>query len=261
MFNIFIAFIYYIWQTISGVYSAMQLTKPTDRLPALSGIATKYHESTGSRYLAGMWERDLLPQLCWQATTLATESQRLTYPYHQYLSPSWSWVSISQPVIYNMNYLQSRIEPGVVVSDVQCEVPGLNPFGQVTKGHLRLRGKITQICLDCDDPLRPWGYVVKNRSDWEFIPDCILREEGDNIVRASEGQISSVFSANATCIFIGGQKVKQNMEGENMSFALVLGRSNIDGDIFHRIGLLISRDEDGFGCLFKVALNREVYII
>ncbi len=43
-------------------YSSLQLIKGTDKLLALSGIA----HACAAHYLAGLWEADLVAQLCWR---------------------------------------------------------------------------------------------------------------------------------------------------------------------------------------------------
>jgi len=45
-------------------YSASQLTVATDKLAALSGLASVFHHRLGGRYFAGHWEFDFLVHLC-----------------------------------------------------------------------------------------------------------------------------------------------------------------------------------------------------
>lgn len=42
------------WATIVSVYSGLDVTKPGDRLPALSGVASRVGEQFRSHYLAGL---------------------------------------------------------------------------------------------------------------------------------------------------------------------------------------------------------------
>jgi hypothetical protein len=47
------------WHSIVIVYSRRSLTKSSDKLPAISGIAAIYQEMTGASYLAGIWDTDI----------------------------------------------------------------------------------------------------------------------------------------------------------------------------------------------------------
>ncbi|KAL2060080.1 hypothetical protein VTL71DRAFT_9902 [Oculimacula yallundae] len=53
------------WQSIAQNYQSRQLTVATDKLPALSGIATIFHHLSKDTYLAGLWESELPCGLLW----------------------------------------------------------------------------------------------------------------------------------------------------------------------------------------------------
>ncbi|KAH6662169.1 heterokaryon incompatibility protein-domain-containing protein, partial [Halenospora varia] len=48
-----------LWWRIITRYSGRCLTKRSDRLPAVSGLASLFHEATKHEYLAGIWREDL----------------------------------------------------------------------------------------------------------------------------------------------------------------------------------------------------------
>jgi hypothetical protein len=48
------------WTGLVQTYSETNLTKTTDRLPALSGLASEFQRVTKARYLAGIWREDML---------------------------------------------------------------------------------------------------------------------------------------------------------------------------------------------------------
>jgi hypothetical protein len=52
-----------VWQQIVELYTRCDLTKPDDKLPALSSIATRYAAATGMTYIAGLWKERLPCQL------------------------------------------------------------------------------------------------------------------------------------------------------------------------------------------------------
>lgn len=75
-------------------YTARSITKHTDRLPALSGLAQAVVQETKGVYLAGLWKTGLLEGLLW---CKARGGQALTKT-PEYVAPSWSWASVVGPV-------------------------------------------------------------------------------------------------------------------------------------------------------------------
>lgn len=53
------------WINILEIYSSCRLTRYTDRLPVISGIASQYQRLTGDQYLAGLWYSHLPGSLLW----------------------------------------------------------------------------------------------------------------------------------------------------------------------------------------------------
>ncbi|KAK3988198.1 heterokaryon incompatibility protein-domain-containing protein [Cladorrhinum sp. PSN332] len=55
-----------LWWDIVQQYMRRDITKLSDRLPGLSGLATRFHRTLNCRYLAGLWEDGLLNGLLWR---------------------------------------------------------------------------------------------------------------------------------------------------------------------------------------------------
>jgi hypothetical protein len=53
------------WIAQAVQYSALKLTVPSDRLPAITGLAKMVHEIMNCRYLAGIWEDTIPESLLW----------------------------------------------------------------------------------------------------------------------------------------------------------------------------------------------------
>jgi hypothetical protein len=145
------------WHRLVEQYSFLQLTKATDRLPALSGLAQRASLFLGT-YLAGLWSVNLLSDLMWRVDKLDFESMRST----QYTGPSWSWVAVTQPVEYWQDLeneilfeeharesaiptLVSRCRETHIYSHVKPA--GKNPFGGVASGILEVTGYYRQARL------------------------------------------------------------------------------------------------------------------
>lgn len=77
--------------------------------------------------------------MCWQCVSNAKGNH--TRP-KEYTAPSWSWASvIGQFAITNLGGWDDLVE----VVNVEVEVKGLNPHGQVAGGILELRGVLERI--------------------------------------------------------------------------------------------------------------------
>ncbi|KAI0531524.1 hypothetical protein GGR58DRAFT_524435 [Xylaria digitata] len=70
-------------------YSTRDITKDTDRLPALLGIASALRAITGDDYMYGTWRGGLLEGLAWCSST----KNGLSRP-EKSDAPSWSWASV-----------------------------------------------------------------------------------------------------------------------------------------------------------------------
>ncbi|KAN0115527.1 Heterokaryon incompatibility protein (HET) domain containing protein [Hyaloscypha variabilis] len=76
-------------------YSARGLTVPTDKLPAVSGLAHQVQAVVRSGYHAGLWADSIAYGLQWERCGLLQRAER-------WRSPSWSWASLDGPVEYTI---------------------------------------------------------------------------------------------------------------------------------------------------------------
>ncbi|KAI0101350.1 heterokaryon incompatibility protein-domain-containing protein [Nemania sp. FL0031] len=61
------------WHEIVAEYTSLDLTFEKDMFPALSGVAKQMQRVRGSRYLAGLWEDNLIEDLLWGTFSLYAE--------------------------------------------------------------------------------------------------------------------------------------------------------------------------------------------
>jgi hypothetical protein len=81
------------WRSLVETYSGCRLTFSTDKLVAISGLASRIGRDMQCEYLAGMWRRDLEHQLLWKVVkpekAVVADGTR---------GPSWSWASVDSAV-------------------------------------------------------------------------------------------------------------------------------------------------------------------
>ena len=93
------------WYIGVQYYTRRLLTFQEDRFPAIAGFASKCEEEglTSGRYLAGLWEDDVLLGLTWtKGQNPKDEETRV--PAVSDRAPSWSWASINREVIWVVAY-------------------------------------------------------------------------------------------------------------------------------------------------------------
>lgn len=126
-----------VWFEIVRCYSKCKLTKASDKLAAIMGLAVVVQKSLGCRYVAGMWEQDVVDQLPWYLTPVEAPGSRDEV---RAMGPSWSWVSVNGCVIHRLKYLS--YEPRtrrVEVEKLEVDYASDNSFGAVTRAELSLR--------------------------------------------------------------------------------------------------------------------------
>lgn len=153
------------WLSFVETYSRRELTKETDRLPAVSGIVSelilgrphptgKPQHPENEIYLAGVFKDDLMRKsLFW------TKDYDYPTPLKRsstYIAPSWSWASVSGPIKFEIDgdttystlgekragddSLWSRAKWTPLLLDASVALTGLDPFGQVDFGWILLQG-------------------------------------------------------------------------------------------------------------------------
>lgn len=144
-----------VWLAIRGEYSRRSLSYQGDKLVAVSAIAEELGQTYNSRYLAGMWERDLAIDLQWSCPrneTVGGDGHNRRPRAPGYVAPSWSWASVSGAVEDFVQVWEDEGNNGgigykngfgfeVVSCEVELAVPGFE-YGAVISGILVARGRI-----------------------------------------------------------------------------------------------------------------------
>jgi hypothetical protein len=81
-------------------------------------------------YLAGLWKEDIEDQLCW--SSLKAQKRPA------YRAPSWSWASVDGGVSYHSSQEGVLEERYAHLVDAKMDLLGLDPFGQVSSGEIRI---------------------------------------------------------------------------------------------------------------------------
>ena len=125
------------WSNIVRTYTSSALTKPDDKLVAISGLAKKVQSRFGGQYLAGLWRESLASQLLWHRSR-GRDDQPLRRVM-TYRAPSWSWAAVDGSIEMPD---WSHLECLVTVTGAHVVPLGGDVMGQVKGGHIELIGTI-----------------------------------------------------------------------------------------------------------------------
>lgn len=161
------------WDDIIKAYSRRKLTKATDRLVAISGLAKKMREAVDDEYLAGLWKSRFFVQLCWSVNHSSDKFFHSLRRPRPLLAPTWSWASTLQPI--GTWPVSETTSPLSEVLEVNLQYPTDDSTGEVIGGYLRLRTVLEPVDLSQKDNrpgslffLQAWKMVATGIFDEKF---------------------------------------------------------------------------------------------
>jgi Heterokaryon incompatibility protein (HET) len=137
------------WMKIAEDYSHRLLTRNSDKLIAMSGIAMELCERTRQEYICGLWKPHIEAQLCWRVKAELANGIPVVRS-KEYRAPSWSWLSIDGEISFpykpNVGLNSDNDGDGgekdfaslVKIESVSTQLP--NDFTKTTSAVLTLRG-------------------------------------------------------------------------------------------------------------------------
>ena len=225
------------WQDVVRSYSRASITYKTDKLIAISAIAKEFAALMGNEYVAGLWQNDLLRQLCWFPDGPELDQPLSTVDRLPYQAPSWSWTSLNRLIQNKLNTDWSfdvkenaASADNAEVLDVRITPVGEDTTGQISRGIITIRGPIVYGTFSTTQPVvgaQPW-YIseIYNFSDIR-APD-ISRQVRGNIFWDREPRYETLLALLEVCF--------------KFDIVLIL---EINHDWLHtRVGLFISADPE-----------------
>lgn len=143
------------------IFSSKHLTFETDRLPAVAGLASKVAEITRSRYLAGLWQNNLVRDLLFtispgpESIPFRERIRQLSMTESNNARPSWSWTGIRGRYVPAYDDLALELTT-TYRDDVRCKLncqlldapitmSGSNPYGQVKSASLKIKARVISL--------------------------------------------------------------------------------------------------------------------
>ncbi|KAE9380862.1 HET-domain-containing protein [Stipitochalara longipes BDJ] len=156
-----------VWRSLVEIYTRRNLTIPSDRILAISGLAQRCGVIYSDMYLAGLWRRSIEDDLLWTRKDFLYEarpSDRVRPATFQ--GPTWSWTGINGAV-------QFRTPPGLSqMSFIGADIRLVEPravYGAVKSAVLKLRGRVRPATWGSDGRLYHWNGPLLR---FNAIADC-----------------------------------------------------------------------------------------
>lgn len=250
------------WHQLLADYCTRAITFTQDRLPALSGIAKVIQENTGSGYIAGLWQDNLLVDLTW--TVPSGKDEVCALP--EYRAPTFSWASVESAISFRINP-HKPWTPGVTIVGVKSEALGKNPLGRVRSAEMELRGCLFEASLVYSPGITKRYFALWNNKSIQFLADTRLeefntvRDDGQSIMsvrRSALGSIAQPAQTGPSIFLLYYGKTHQETGSVTTWNFLVLGRSTSKLGCFERLGWAFS---DGFAGHAETAAQTTVTIL
>lgn len=178
--------VYSNWYQMVADFTARHLTYDTDKMPALSGVATEVAKFEKGTYYAGLWWEDMALGMVWYKY----REMELKKP-SEYLAPSWSWASLNGRT-FNRPFETDKITlPEVLFRECYLEYKSDDPHGAIKSGWLDLSAPVVKLVQrECE--YSPLVYKYDLDTAFEFssldVRDVETDDDGDDLNR---GQGSS----------------------------------------------------------------------
>ncbi|KAH7060555.1 heterokaryon incompatibility protein-domain-containing protein [Macrophomina phaseolina] len=213
-------------------YSRRALTKQTDKLPAVSGLAKLVCQKAKARgerveYLAGIWyDASWRMNFCWTTTSAVSYEglgQMLSGVEHDsrsYVAPTWTWASRKEGADFRSeSWRPDMIRPTeldcVIIENNVCSSTDKNPFGTVEpESHLLMRGRLSKdppslsaLQRQHEGSVYQWAATLEACRPLEFSVDWHLLVEGEKArnmedLRMFIVQISAVGGIHLNGLFL-----------------------------------------------------------
>jgi len=239
-----------IWREIVQDYTQMNLTYERDIYPAISGVAKIMSSIVKSRYIAGLWQSNLIEDLLWSTS----RPERVHRP-DTWRAPTFSWASVTSSgrgIQYRLmgpmtkmlglvseleNLNKERVYAKFIRGD--CTLVGHDHTGELLAGYIVLEGPLIRgVVKETRDLYDPYDIYVPGQSKlyyWDpcncVFPDYNWSTEGDSQVKPG----STVY-----CLKL--LSIKAHSWQRQYLMCLILRRVNDVDKSYERIGLLQYRE-------------------
>ena len=180
------------WMELVEDYMRRDISRPSDRLPAINSVMGRIARRQGWVPLWGIWADAIVEGLTWEAKQSASleETASLCVMNTDYYAPSWSWASVNGPIsytaakptpllkdVYDLEVEDFDDSSGLITLtgraiyvEMRCVSSWVNPAGDSSQDKsFRYRYEVLHLheigpfLIKADVPLKPWSGIVNGR--------------------------------------------------------------------------------------------------
>ncbi|KAE9364806.1 HET-domain-containing protein [Stipitochalara longipes BDJ] len=260
------------WTTLVEEYMSRNITRPSDRLPAMEAAMKRIERSQGWSPLWGMWANALVESLGWESWEhsgrVGSHAGRMN-PGHY--APTWSWASVdgrishvsakpaedvtlNDPRVYDLEIRKLNAASGlitvaghVILVELSCRIEvGQLDDGETLQEGLKYYYEVLGVYADAKGPkafpmkpdvaLKPWNGDVNGR----HIETIIRVPYGEEIPEKS-------WTAHCLCLLVSKNRLR--------SLVLFLGASLREPGGWERIGMVDGLHPGIFGNSQRQTIN------
>ncbi|KAF2994115.1 hypothetical protein E8E14_000810 [Neopestalotiopsis sp. 37M] len=168
------------WKHMIQDYSPRHITKISDHLPALSGLARQFSHTLQDDYFAGLWRGKLLQGLSWSSfhssiSTLENLVETLEAQVQEGI-PTWTWLNRGSVDTAGLCSEMYRASCNVIEASVTPKYA--DPYGQISGSRLVLEAPV--LSLDTSSIINPaapwWNNVPLGSTHVRIDPDWLPEE-------------------------------------------------------------------------------------
>jgi hypothetical protein len=223
------------------LYTSAKLTRSTDKLVAIRGLANTIAAPTKYQYLAGLWNIQLPFQLIWKIFDPAPRPPT-------YRAPSWSWVSVDGTACGSWFRFPFRASELLEIIDIKVPKREFLGIGPLECFSLKVRGRL--IPCTAHHTIPHIGRVID-----DILPSRNLEIRfGDTAVNGYKDVDSEDLSEPLFCM-----PVLEFTDMHGVVTGLVLQHTGVKG-VFRRVAqydcIIKEKEELSFQQLFRGDLTR-----
>ena len=225
------------WAEILSEYTGCHLTIESDRLPALSGIASRFASATGDEFLSGHWLSQLPLSLLWHRGYSRLRLAR------SYRAPSWAWPSVEGRIMLYTLDQQLLLE----ILGYECKSAGPNPFGNVANAWLKVRGPLISIEASALE-----AASLEQRP--HIFYHCEFKISLAGCTSEVDASIALDMPMNATIVHLlvvaRDINAEANLTGKHCYNCVILTSNMSQSDTYSRVGMAIIKCGPELSCGF-----------
>jgi hypothetical protein len=154
---------YEVWEFALTEFARCGLTKPADKLVAISGIAKEFQRLLQDEYLAGLWRANFLNGLLWYVSADDGPGPFDSSRPAEYRAPSWSWAAVDGPL--STPILDKLTGEYANNLQIKAKAKDADPTAEILDAYVSLEAHLVKIATPVHFNVNAAGYIGV------FMPD------------------------------------------------------------------------------------------